>query len=197
MKDVRAIVIGGSAGGIEALRVLLPTLPPALSVPVLIVLHIGPQTKGVWASVFPTCPLPIQEAEDKEPALPGRVYVAPADYHLLVDGTGLLSLSLDEQVNLSRPSIDVLFESAAWAYGSGVLGIVLSGANSDGAKGLSSIHRAGGICWVQAPETAAAVSMPRAAIRAVPDARVLDVGRMSETFRAWCDEGISCSSSMK
>lgn len=185
MKDVRAIVIGGSAGGIEALRTLLPALPKTLPVPVVIVLHLSPQTKGAWSSVFPTCPLPVQEAEDKEQALPGRVYIAPADYHLLVDETGLLSLSLDEQVNLARPSIDVLFESAAWAYGSGVLGIVLSGANSDGAKGLSSIHRSGGKCWVQSPETAAAVSMPRAAIRAVPDARVLDLGRMSETFRAW------------
>ena len=190
-RELRAIAIGASAGGIEALRMLLPALPASLEVPVIIVLHLAAEAKADWPTVFSSCVVPVQEAEDKEPALPGTVYVAPPDYHLLLDGSGELSLSIDEPVNLSRPSIDVLFESAAWALGEGVLGILLSGANADGAAGLAAIARGGGRCWVQSPETALMAAMPRAGLLAVPDARVLSLLQMSEAFRAWSKTGSS------
>jgi two-component system chemotaxis response regulator CheB len=179
-----AIVVGGSAGGIDALGILLAALPEPLLVPVLVVLHVGADSKALWSSIFKQSTAPVLEAEDKLLAEPGRVYMAPPDYHLLVDASGQLSLSVDERVNLSRPSIDVLFESAAWAYGARLLGIVLSGANADGAAGLGAIRQRGGSCWVQAPETALARAMPRAALGAAPDATILSPAAMAEVFRA-------------
>jgi two-component system, chemotaxis family, protein-glutamate methylesterase/glutaminase len=179
-RRLRAVVIGGSAGGVEAASELLSQLPAALSVPIILVLHVGAATKPRWSAVFSRSTLPVREAEDKDIAQPGAVYVAPADYHLLIDEQARLSLSLDERVHLARPSIDVLFESAAWAYGDALLGIVLSGANADGARGLETIHQRGGLCWVQAPATATA--MPNAALRAVPDARVMSLAQMIEAF---------------
>jgi two-component system chemotaxis response regulator CheB len=184
-RALRAIVIGASAGGIEAVTVLLAALPRPLSVPVLIVLHIAAGSRTEWHMVFHGSTAPVLEAEDKDLAEPGSVYVAPPDYHLLVDDHRRLSLSADERVNLARPSIDVLFESAAWSFGSEVLGIVLSGANADGAAGLAAIRRRGGGCWVQTPETAAAVAMPRAARDAVPDAQVRSLAEMADALRAW------------
>lgn len=182
---LKAIVIGGSAGGIEAVTVLLSALPRPLLVPVLVVLHIAASSRARWPIVFRASTAPVLEAEDKDVADPGNVYVAPPDYHLLVDDGARLSLSADEKVNHARPSIDVLFESAAWSFGSAVLGVVLSGANADGAAGLAAIRERGGGCWVQAPETAVAAAMPRAAIEAVPDALVLSLGEMADALGAW------------
>lgn len=182
---LRAVVLGGSAGSIEAIGAVLAALPPALEVPVLVVLHIAAGSRVDWASLFRNSAAPVLEAEDKELASPGKVYFAPPDYHLLVDDDGRLSLSSDERVNHARPSIDVLFESAAWSFGGAVLGVVLSGANADGAAGLAAIRARGGECWVQAPETAAAATMPQAAIAAVEDARVLSLGEMAVALRAW------------
>lgn len=179
----QAIAIGGSAGGIDALRVVLPALARAKPVVVLVALHINADMRqDRWALVFAGCSWTVREAEDKERAEPGTVYVAPADYHLLVDREGTLSLSADAAVNHSRPSIDVLLESAAWAYGSKVLGVVLSGANSDGAEGLREIHDRGGPCWVQSPDDAAASFMPRAALLAVPSARILTAEEMAHAI---------------
>lgn len=183
-EGLRAVVIGASAGGVEALRVLLAALPATLGAPVIVVLHIGSEARWAWATVFAGCALEVREAEDKEPARPGMIYVAPPDYHLLLDRSGVLTLSLDEPVHFARPSIDVLFDAAAWALGAGVLGILLTGANEDGARGLAAIHRAGGACWVQAPETAAVDVMPRAGLAAVPQARALSLQQMSEAFQA-------------
>jgi two-component system chemotaxis response regulator CheB len=184
-RPLRAIVIGASAGGIEAVTVLLAGLPRPLSVPVLVVLHIAAASRPQWQMVFHGSTAPVLEAEDKDLAEPGNVYVAPPDYHLLVDDNRRLSLSADERVNLARPSIDVLFESAAWSFGSEVLGVVLSGANADGAAGLAAIRKRGGGSWVQTPETAAAAAMPRAALDAVPDALVLSLAEMADALRAW------------
>jgi two-component system, chemotaxis family, protein-glutamate methylesterase/glutaminase len=181
----RAIVIGGSAGGIEALRVLLPALSADLPVPVLIVMHIAAGSGAEWSRVFHGAAVPIHEAEDKDRAEPGHVYLSPPDYHLLVDASRTLSLSVEEPVQLARPSIDVLFESAAWAFQRELLAIVLSGANADGAAGLFAVRRAGGLCWVQAPDTAAATSMPRAALAAVPDARSLTLEQMMEVLHGF------------
>lgn len=177
------VAIGGSAGGIDALRAILDALPVTFPLPVLVVLHIGPGAKAAWHQVFPLCKLDVREAEDKLIAAPGVVYVAPADYHLLVDAHGELVLSVDPAVRLSRPSIDVLLEAVAFSYGSRALGIVLSGANSDGAAGLLALRRAGGVAWVQSPETALVQAMPRAALDAVPDARPMTVERMAEVLR--------------
>jgi two-component system, chemotaxis family, protein-glutamate methylesterase/glutaminase len=184
-RAVHAVVIGGSAGGIDALRVVLPALSRARPVAVLVALHVTPDLRtDRWSLVFSGCEWPVREAEDKERAQPGTVYVAPADYHLLVDRSGTLSLSADPGVNHSRPSIDVLLESAAWAFGPKVLGIVLSGANADGAEGLREIYAAGGLCWVQSPDDSAATLMPRAALQAVPSARILTVAEMVDAIRS-------------
>ncbi len=184
-RELRAVVIGASAGGIEALRFLLSALPPTFGVPIIIVLHIGKEAQWSWSVVFADCKLPIREAEDKEPLSAGTVYLAPPDYHLLVDAEADLVLSIDEPVHMSRPSIDVLFESAAWAFGAGALAILLTGANADGAAGLATISSRGGSCWVQSPETALMATMPRAGLAAVPTARVLTLQQMAEAFAAW------------
>jgi len=184
---IRAIVMGGSAGGIDALRTILAALPTTLHVPILVVLHLGVGSKSAWSVVFSHCRVPVCEAEDKAVAMPGTVTFSPPDYHLLVDGCGTLSLSIDAPVQRARPSIDVLFESAAWAYGTQVLGIVLSGANADGASGLRMIRDAGGACWVQNPDMAFASMMPRAAAAAVPDARVLSLEQMADILKSWTE----------
>lgn len=164
---VKAVVIGGSAGAFAPLKVLLTALPPALHVPVLVVIHLPPNRPSAIVEVFQHVgPHRMKEADDKEPLAGGTVYFAPPAYHLLVETDRSLSLSTDDPVHHSRPSIDVLFESAADAFGAGLLGIVLSGANEDGAHGLGAIVEAGGQAIVQAPETAEHPLMPTAALRA-------------------------------
>ena len=158
--SLRLIVLGGSAGGIEAVASLLAAIPPEAPTPVLITLHIAAGSKANWPLVFRDSGVPVVEAEDEQLARPGCAYVAPPDYHLLVDVSGRLSLSSDERVQLARPSVDVMFESAAWSFEAGVLGIVVSGANADGAAGLAAIWGRGGSCWVQRPETALALPTP-------------------------------------
>jgi two-component system chemotaxis response regulator CheB len=179
------VVIGVSAGAIEALSVLLPALPPDYPLPVLIVVHVPRDRSSALAELFRTrCPLEVKEAEDKEPIRPGVIYFAPPDYHLLVEPDRRLSLSSDEPVLFSRPSIDVLFESAADVYGETLLGVVLTGANSDGAHGLRAICDAGGSAWVQDPTTAHSALMPQAALTACPEARALSLEQLSEALRA-------------
>jgi two-component system chemotaxis response regulator CheB len=184
-RPLRAVVLGGSAGGIEAVSTLLAALPRPLPVCVLVALHIASGSKAHWPLVFRSSTAPVFEAEDKDLAEIGAVYVAPPDYHLLIDVDGRFNLSAEPRVNLARPSIDVLFESVAWAYGSAALGVVLSGANADGAAGLAMLRARGGVCWVQAPETAVASYMPRAALAAVPDAQILSLDSMTSALRGW------------
>jgi two-component system, chemotaxis family, protein-glutamate methylesterase/glutaminase len=184
-RALRTIVLGGSAGGIEAVSALLAALPRPLPVSVLVVLHIASGSRAHWPIVFRSSTAPVIEAEDGDLAEAGHVYVAPADYHLLVDSDGRLNLSAEGRVNLARPSLDVLFESVAWAYGRAALAVVLTGANADGAAGLAAIRARGGACWVQDPATALAPTMPRAAQQAVPDARVLSLAAMASVLRSW------------
>ena len=159
-----AVVIGGSAGSVEALGVLLPALPATLRAAVLVVLHLPRNRPSLLCNIFSArCALPLREADDKEPIVPGTVYFGPPDYHLLVDYGPALALSVDAPVHYSRPSIDVLFESAADAYGSRLVGVVLSGANHDGARGLAAIEAAGGLVIVQDPGSASVRAMPEAA----------------------------------
>jgi two-component system, chemotaxis family, protein-glutamate methylesterase/glutaminase len=179
-----AIVIGASAGALEVLSNLLPALPSDYRLPILIVVHLPPDNTSLFAELFRArCAIRVREAEDKEPIEPGVVYFAPPDYHLLVEEDKRLSLSDDEPVLFSRPSIDVLFESAADAYGGGLIGVVLTGANSDGANGLKAVVEAGGVAVVQSPGSAYAVAMPEAAIAACPAARVLPVNEIAAYLR--------------
>ena len=170
----RIVVIGASAGAIQALSVILPALPAGFALPILIVVHVPAQRANILAPLFQAkCRLPVREADDKEPILPGTIYFAPPDYHMLVEAEGTISLSSDEPVLHSRPSIDVLFESAAHAFGPALIGIILSGANADGAQGLRAIAQAGGTALVEDPLAAYAQAMPLAAIKACPTARIL------------------------
>jgi two-component system chemotaxis response regulator CheB len=178
---IDAIVIGASAGGIEALSVLLPALPPSLLAPLFIVLHLPRERPSLLVEIFEKrCPLPVREAEDKEPIIPGTVYFAPPDYHMLLENSSQIALSTDEPVHFSRPAIDVLFESAAEAYGERVLGIILTGGNQDGAAGLHAIHRAGGVTVVQAPENAKSPLMVVSALQRSPADFVLPLERIAE-----------------
>ena len=178
--STKAIVVGASAGALEALSVILPDLPTNYRLPVLVVVHVPPDKKSVLVDLFrQKCRVGVHEAEDKEPILGGNVYFAPADYHLLVEKDGSISLSSDEPVLYSRPSIDVLFESAADAYGPDLIGVVLSGANQDGSNGLKAIVDAGGTALVQRPEGAFASAMPQAALAACPTAEVLSLEKIA------------------
>jgi two-component system chemotaxis response regulator CheB len=164
-----AVVVGGSAGAVDVLGELLRELPENFAVPVIIVVHLPARRTSLLPSLFAArCALPVHEPHDKQPIEPG-IWFAPPDYHLLVEADRTFSLSIDEPVRFSRPSIDVLFESAARAYGDTLLGVVLTGANDDGAAGASAIRKHGGVLAVQSPATAIASDMPRAAIeRASP-----------------------------
>ncbi|GGF69970.1 chemotaxis protein CheB [Azorhizobium oxalatiphilum] len=169
----RAVVIGASAGALEALSAILPALPASFSLPIMVVVHVPPDKHSLMAELFQAkCRIAVREAEDKEPIEGGTVYFAPPDYHLLVESDACLALSTDAPVLFSRPSIDVLFESAADAYGPALIGIVLTGANQDGARGLRAVVDAGGTALVQDPANAFAGAMPEAAIDLCPDALV-------------------------
>lgn len=172
----RAIAIGASAGAVQALSDLLPELPAVFSAPIFIVVHVPPDRDSVLAELLQAkCALTVKEAEDKETVEGGVVYLAPPDYHLLVEANGSIALSSDEPVNYSRPAIDVLFESAADAYGEGLLGIILTGANHDGAAGLKAVADAGGAVIVEDPETAQSKAMPLAAAEACPGAEKMSL----------------------
>ncbi len=181
---VEAVVIGASAGALEALSVILPSLPAEFRLPVMVVVHVPPNRRSMLADLFRAkCQIPVQEADDKEPISPGTIYFAPPDYHLLIEVDKSLSLSSDEPVLFSRPSIDVLFETAADAYGPALIGIVLTGANHDGAHGLTAIVEAGGIGLVQSPVGAFAATMPEAAIAACPSAQVIPLDALAAYLR--------------
>lgn len=169
---LEAVVIGASAGAIDALSVILPPLPADYPLPVVVIVHLPVDKRSVLAELFQaTCAMQAHEAEDKRPLESGSIYFGPPNYHLLIEPEKLLSLSVEEPINYSRPSIDVLFESAADAYGSNLLGVVLSGASCDGARGLKAIIDAGGVGLVQRPDLAHASVMPLAALSLCPDAR--------------------------
>lgn len=176
----RAVVIGASAGGVQALLQILPLLPASYPLVVLIVVHVPPDRDNALVSLFQArCQIEVREAEDKEPMLPGVVYFAPSDYHLLAENDGTLSLSSDELVNHSRPSIDVLLESSADAFGSELVGVILTGANDDGARGLQAVVEAGGVAIVENPAEAYASAMPAASLRAAPSAQVMKVAAIA------------------
>ncbi len=182
-RKYEAVVIGTSAGGVAALEKLFSYLPEMFELPVLIVLHLHPDSgAGQLAGQFNRqFRLQIKEADDKEPIQPGTFYFAPANYHLLVEDDRTLSLSVDDKENFSRPSIDVLFESAAEVYQETLIGIILTGASHDGAAGLKKIMDTGGRIIIQDPETAEKDIMPRAAMAACQPEELLsleDIGTL-------------------
>jgi two-component system chemotaxis response regulator CheB len=180
---IELVVIGGSAGGLEALVAIVRSLPDELTVPIVVVLHLGPQKSLVPEVLRNVTRRTVLEAEDKQPLAANHVYIAPPGYHLLVERTRTLALSVDEPVNYSRPSIDVLFEAAAGAYRDRCAGVLLSGANEDGARGLQAIVEAGGTAYVQPPATASHPTMPEAAIQRLGSrAHVLTIPELAKAL---------------
>lgn len=164
----KAMVLGVSAGGFRALSAVLPYFKRTLPVPVFIVQHMGPSSDTYLVEHLQNiCRVEVKIAEDKETPKQGVAYLAPPDYHLLIEADYSLALSLEDRVNYSRPSIDILFESAAQAYSDGLIGVIMTGASADGSKGLLEIKRYGGLTVVQAPETAEVDTMPESAIDSV------------------------------
>lgn len=176
LQRVQAVVIGASAGGVDALMDILPGLPASFGLPLVVLLHLSESHHSQLAEIFRRrMSLQVREAADKETLMPGTLYFAPPGYHLLVETDHSLSLSCEPQVHFSRPSIDVLMESAADAYGPNLAGILLTGANADGARGLDKIGRQGGLSVVQDPAEAHMPAMPQAAIRLRQPDLVLDL----------------------
>jgi len=182
-RPVGMVVIGCSSGGLVALEQVLGPLPASFPAPIAIVQHIGPKGPGVAASLERSVRLSVKEADEKEASEPGRIYLAPPDYHLLVEPNGSFSLSVDPRVNFCRPAIDVLFESAVDGFGDRLIGVLLTGNNADGAHGLLKIRQAGGMTLVEDPETAAFPSMPRAAVALGAAERVLSLGEIAQALQ--------------
>ena len=175
----QVIVMGCSWGGLTALRTIVTALPAAFDIPTVIIQHRHRDSDAMLARFLQGhTALRVCEVEDKQPIESGRIFIAPANYHLLVE-EGHFSLSLEAPVRYSRPSIDVAFTSAADAYGHHAVGVVLTGSNDDGAEGLRRIADAGGMTVIQDPSTAESPVMPLAAVHAVPTARVFAVDRIA------------------
>ena len=183
-RHFKALVIGVSTGGVSALKYLLGALPVDFPIPVLIVTHITPQSDDSMAVLLNTlCSIRVKEADEQEVITSGTVYLAPANYHLLVERDGTLALSIDPPVNYARPSVDVLFESAAEVFGTELIGVILTGAGSDGSRGLLKIQNYGGITIVQDPADAEMDSMPQNALQLVRADYVASLKELPEIFR--------------
>ncbi len=184
----KAIVIGVSAGGLQALKTVLPALPESFPLPIAIVQHIGERSDGFMAEYLDQASqLTVKEAEDKEPLSSGTAYLAPPGYHLLIEPDRTFGLSVDARVNYSCPSIDVLFESAAEVFAESLIGIVLTGANADGAQGLKIIKERGGLAIVQNPENAESAAMPKAAISATQVDYVVNLEQIAPLLCQSCE----------
>lgn len=178
--SIQLIVIGGSAGSLDVILKLIPALNTGLPVAIIIVTHRKPSNDDILVELLNArSAWPVKEAEEKEPVEPHTIYIAPTDYHLLLEKDHTFSLDVSEKVNYSRPSIDITFESAAEVYGPFLLGILLSGANADGVDGMKSIKSHGGICLVQDPDTADVDYMPRQAVQQVKVDMVLPADQLA------------------
>lgn len=177
----KAVVIGASAGGFYALKELITRLPAGFSMPIFIVQHISATSDNYMARFLNSkSKITVKEVDDKDVITGGVVYIAPPNYHVLVEEDKTLSLSTEEKINYSRPSIDVLFESAAYVYGKHLIGVVLTGANSDGANGLLSVKNHNGYCIVQEPNEAESPAMPLAAIQKVSPNKILNIADIAK-----------------
>ncbi len=176
-----AIVIGVSSGGMNALSSLFSALPGNFSIPIIILQHIGARSNNQWIKLLnKKTAVIIKEAEEKEKIENGNAYVSPPNYHLLIERDKTFSFTIDERVNYARPSIDVLFESAAEAYKTKLIGIILTGSNNDGARGMKRIKECGGLIIAQDPETAESSYMPASGIAAVKMDYILPLQGISE-----------------
>jgi two-component system chemotaxis response regulator CheB len=191
VSGVQLVAMGASWGGLHAVETVLGALPEDFAAPVVIAQHRQADSDhGMLVRLLDArCALTVCEAEDKQALDPGLVLIAPADYHLLVE-PGAVALSVDAPLNYSRPSIDILFGSAADAYGDRVAGVVLTGANADGAVGLAQIAERGGTAIVQDPERAERREMPEAALWATPDARVLTLEQIGPALMQLAGAGV-------
>jgi two-component system chemotaxis response regulator CheB len=175
------ITIGGSAGGISAMQTILKKIPTGFRIPIVVVIHLPANNHGLLSEVLGGWTKnPLREPNDKDPVEAGTIYTAPSGYHLMVEKEKIFCVNLDEPVQFSIPSIDVFFDSAAEVYGENVLGVILSGANEDGAEGLSRLADAGGMAIVQNPITAQSPLMPESALKAVPNALLLTPEEIGE-----------------
>jgi len=177
----KVLLIGGSAGSLQVIFSLLPIIKPDFTFAVVIVLHRRNSADSALPELLSTKTLaPTLEAEDKDPILPGKFYLAPADYHLLIEKNGTFSLDYSEKINFSRPSIDVTFECAAEIYGPSLVAMLLSGANEDGTKGLLAVKKMGGTTVVQNPDTAQMPFMPQHAISNHAANHILNIRELAE-----------------
>lgn len=180
-KPVELLVIGGSAGSLEVLLRVLPLLHKDLPLSLVIVLHRKSTSDTSLIDLLSAkTALNVKEAEEKEPILPGNIYIAPADYHLLIEADRTLSLDYSEKINFSRPCIDVTFQSAAEVYGKKLACLLLSGANADGVEGLKAVKKLGGITAVQNPDTAEVSFMPQQAVEQTQPDYVLDINNIAD-----------------
>lgn len=176
----KAVVMGLSAGGMNALKAFIPGLPNSFPLPVAIAQHNSDNASSFLADYLNRIgSLTVKEAEDKEPLCPGCAYLAPAGYHLLIEDDQTFSLSVDPRVNYCCPSIDVLFESAADAFGASLVGVVLTGANGDGSRGLKAIKARGGAAIVQNPATAESPYMPQSALEATAVDHIISLDELA------------------
>ncbi|CAM3129550.1 chemotaxis protein CheB [Kaistella daneshvariae] len=181
MKHCEALLIGGSAGSLEVLLKLLPGLKPALSFSIILVLHRKPGKDDILTNLLAArTEMMVKEVEEKEKMLPGTLYIAPPNYHLLIENDHTFSLDASEKVNFSRPSIDVTFESAAEVFGENLACLLLSGANSDGTAGLQAVKKYGGLALVQNPSAAVVDFMPQSALAHVNVDAVLNPTEMAD-----------------
>ncbi len=181
---IEAVLIGASAGGMKALTAILPALPKHFGMAVIVAQHLHAGSDGYLAEhLNRMCEVRVKDADEKEAVEPGTVYIAPARYHLLVEEDSTLSLSGEPHVNYARPSIDVLFESAVEVFEDRIVGIILTGANSDGAQGLAAIKKRGGTTVVQDPLNASSPEMPRAAIHAAQIDHILTLPQITSFLR--------------
>lgn len=184
------VAVGTSWGGLAALTKLLADLPGDFGIPVVVVQHRSKDSERLLVQLLQdVTELNVCEIEDKDPLTPGTVHVAPANYHVLIED-GYASLTIEEPVRFSRPSIDVMFSSAADTYRAAAIGVVLTGANEDGARGLAHIVKRGGLALVQDPKTAEIPIMPQAAIRVVPTAEVLPLETVAPRLIALSRAGV-------
>ena len=183
-----AIVLGASAGAVQALGTLLPALPEDMRIPLIVVVHVLPRRPTLLAQIFDgKCACVVREPEDKEPISAG-VWFGPPDYHLLIGKDLRFALSQDEPIKHSRPAIDALFESAAEVWGTALSAFILTGASSDGANGSATIAARGGSVYVQDPNEAEMATMPRAALAAVPTSQVATLAEISHLLVAMTEQ---------
>lgn len=176
-----AIVMGVSSGGMNAMKIMFALLPGNFTIPIVVVQHLSSRSDSQWIQLLnDKCELCIKEADEKEKISPGTIYIAPPNYHLLIEKNKTFSLSIDGRVNYARPSIDVLFESAAEAYTDKLIGVVLTGSNNDGTNGIKLIKELGGMAIIQDPATAESAFMPASAMKAIEPDYVLPLEAIAE-----------------